>query len=181
MAIVRGTGKGQIRRITTRDSATALTVPAWTTTPDTTSVYVIGAIEYSYKTGRFFLVPLVQDQKQAFNLSFTPTTNDAECYLRRFMNHSTTAENFAERDDDMHNVGRKWAASDPDCTFDLKSARTTLDTQKGLHRWEWGGVTGGNPKSSYERQNVWLQAELAGFQGADAVVFHELEIEGVME
>lgn len=38
--IIAGTGSGQ-RRIVTSNTATALTVPAWTTTPDTTSTYAI--------------------------------------------------------------------------------------------------------------------------------------------
>ncbi|NDC94971.1 hypothetical protein EBZ38_09610 [bacterium] len=38
--ILRGTGAGQIRKITS-NTATALTVPTWTITPDATSVYAI--------------------------------------------------------------------------------------------------------------------------------------------
>lgn len=40
--ITAGTGRGQIRTITS-NSATVLTVPTWTTTPDATSVYAIEA------------------------------------------------------------------------------------------------------------------------------------------
>lgn len=49
--IVSGTGIGQIRTITS-NTATALTVAAWTVTPDATSVYVIeGNDDYLYLLG----------------------------------------------------------------------------------------------------------------------------------
>lgn len=49
--IVSGTGAGQIRSITS-NTATALTVPTWTITPDATSVYVIeGNDDYLYYIG----------------------------------------------------------------------------------------------------------------------------------
>lgn len=49
--IVSGTGAGQIRSITS-NTGTALTVPAWTTTPDATSVYSIeGNDDYIYFMG----------------------------------------------------------------------------------------------------------------------------------
>lgn len=181
VAIVRGTGKGQLRRISTRNSATQITVSsAWTTTPDTTSQYVIGAIEYSYKTGRFELIPATRDNKQSFRIIFTPTTNNAECYLRRFLNHGTTADNHLDRFDDLDNKGVSWSASDADTIVDLKLARSTLADQRGDQRWEWGGHAG-QPHSSYEAEVRWVQMELAGFQGQDAITFHEIQVEGVME
>lgn len=49
--IVSGTGAGQVRSITSNTSG-ALTVPAWTTTPDATSVYSIeGNDDYLYYLG----------------------------------------------------------------------------------------------------------------------------------
>ena len=49
--IVSGTGAGQVRSITS-NTATTLTVPTWTTTPDATSVYSIeGNDDYLYYTG----------------------------------------------------------------------------------------------------------------------------------
>lgn len=49
--ITSGTGAGQIRIISS-NTATALTVPTWTTTPDATSVYVIeGCDDFIYLAG----------------------------------------------------------------------------------------------------------------------------------
>lgn len=49
--ITAGTGAGQVRSITS-NTATALTVPTWTTTPDATSVYAIeGNDDYIYYMG----------------------------------------------------------------------------------------------------------------------------------
>ena len=49
--ISAGTGAGQVRSITS-NTATALTVPTWTTTPDATSVYAIeGNDDYVYYMG----------------------------------------------------------------------------------------------------------------------------------
>lgn len=182
IAIVRGTGKGQLRRISTRNSATQVTVDtAWTTTPSTDSVYVIGAIEYSNQTGKFELLPLKQDHKQAFRLVFSPTTGDAECYLRQTMNHEASALNHEVRDDDSFNRGVEWAADDADTIFDLKLARSANANQIGEHYYQWGEGGSGQPHGIYEAKYRWVQVELAGFQGADELVFHELEIEGAMQ
>ena len=180
VAIVRGTGKGQLRRVSTRNSASQITVAsAWATTPDTTSVYVIGAVEYNGKLGKFELLPLSEDNKQSFRMAFTPTTNDAEFYLRRFMDHDAAATAPDERNDDMFDKGIEWAQDDVDIILDMKLARSTLADQNGDHRWEWGGHVGGPDHTAYESKWRWVQPEIAGFQGADAHEFHELTIEGV--
>ena len=179
IAIVRGTGKGQIRRISTRNSGTQVTVSAaWTTNPSTDSVYVVGAIEYSYKTGQFRLVPSGQENNQAFRVAFTPTTNDAEFYLRRFMNHSASATNH-DYQQDNNEQGIDWSAADADTICDIKLTRSTLEDEIGDHRWEWGGKSHMGHDQA-KPKNLWVACELAGFQNQDQHKIHEIQIEGAV-
>ena len=89
-SIISGTGSGQaVRRIYTRDSATKFTIEtAWATTPDTTSVYAIGAID-AYRQfkwmdfgalGSKILDKIILIFKQAAY----------SCYVKVFNDYSTT-------------------------------------------------------------------------------------------
>lgn len=73
--IMAGTGAGQISTITA-NTATALTVsPAWTTTPDATSVYSIGFINSYWKTKWFdFNMPEMRKKYKWLNI-FCDTAN----------------------------------------------------------------------------------------------------------
>jgi hypothetical protein len=177
IAIVRGTGKGQIRRISTRNSGTQVTVSAaWTTNPSTDSVYVVGAIEYNYKTGKFNLIPSSKENGQAFRVAFTPTTSDAEFYLRRFMNHDASATNH-DYQQDNNEQGIDWSAADADTICDMKLTRSTLEDEIGSHRWEWGGKSHlGHDQA--KPKSLWVACELAGFQNQDQHKIHEIQIEG---
>ncbi len=90
VSIISGTGAGQaVRRIYTRDSATKFTIEtAWDTTPDTTSVYAIGAID-AYRQfkwmdfgalGNKVLDKIILIFKQAAY----------SCYVKVFNDYSTT-------------------------------------------------------------------------------------------
>ena len=146
--------------------------------PTTDSVYVIGAIEYSYKTGQFRLVPSGQENNQAFRVAFTPTTNDAEFYLRRFMNHNASATNH-DYQQDNNEQGIDWSAADADTICDIKLTRSTLEDEIGDHRWEWGGKSHMGHDQA-KPKNLWVACELAGFQNQDQHKIHEIQIEGAV-
>lgn len=51
--IINGTGAGQVRRITSNTNNTLTVSPAWTTTPDSTSGYAIGAVQWRWQSKSF--------------------------------------------------------------------------------------------------------------------------------
>lgn len=170
VAIVGGTGKGQIRTITARTS-TQLTVAAWTTTPDSTSVYLIGGIQWSFKTGAMkFEASALMKQRQA-RLTYNPTANEATADLRRYLNHNASPESFA-------------------IPYDFGRGLTTDGTADATLDMLLSQFTGGNaPGFVYvpfddglDDQNVsdrWLALDLRGFQGLDRIEFYRLEVPGV--
>lgn len=72
--ITSGTGRGQVRSITSNTS-TALTVPAWTITPDATSVYAIeGNDDYVYLAGNAAVTMYRYSISAASWATLAPTT-----------------------------------------------------------------------------------------------------------
>lgn len=172
IAIISGPGKGDIRRIITRNSGTQVTVnAAWSETPTTESVYLIGAIEYRFKTGLKKYAVDDEANMRAFRLAYQPTTNQANLDMRRYLNHNTTPENCISTNQ-FANVS--WANGEPDYVVDLKSARTgSLQTASGFAKSEFND--GSNDNAIIDR---WLACEIRGFQGDDRIELYNLDIQG---
>ena len=171
IAIVEGTGKGQIVAITARASDNELHVETWTTVPDTTSVYLIGAVEWMWKSGMFKLVETDQTADRYFRVTFLPTTNDATMYFRKYDNHSSAPVSMNE-----------WNSGDgvsveKDDTRAVANLKVSQDDgeEPGSKYLPW---TGGVP-SSRGRPIRWVTCEMSGFQGLDRIILYELEIGGV--
>jgi hypothetical protein len=92
VSIISGTGADQaVRRIYTRDSATKFTIEtAWDTTPDTTSVYCIGAINckrvFKWMDFGFLKAKTLDMIKVIFKQA------SHSCYLKIYQDYSTTAK-----------------------------------------------------------------------------------------
>lgn len=176
IAIVSGTGKGQIRYITTRNSDTQVTVDsAWTTTPDTTSVYQFGAIEWHSKTGRFAFAETDRHNPQALRVDFWPTVDhSAQFDMRRYLGHSTSAETFnLDLQGDMER-GLTCEVGSTDIVKQMKLNTTSNQNEPGSTRIEFGGRC----PVGEGRAQLWVAFQLAGFQGAEHQVFSALRIEG---
>lgn len=121
--IVRGTGKGQRRIVCTR-TATRLdvTVP-WTIKPDTTSVYQIGGIAWSWRGGWMRWADDKYQDTRAVSIQSRPTTNAAEMYLRVYADLAETPAGFIQIPD--LNTGNGIGSLQNDATTDL-----TIDTTK---------------------------------------------------
>jgi len=90
--ILSGTGEGQSRVISS-NTATALTVStAWTTTPDTTSVYAVGAIA-SYVTFKRWELgdPRVNKRWRSVVLDFEAQDNAVTMDVEQYLDGDTTA------------------------------------------------------------------------------------------
>lgn len=89
VTIASGTGAGQSRLITS-NTATVLTIsPNWTITPDTTSKYIVGAVESIWKSVWHFIEPTQALQCKGVTLLFEPTTSVRYLKLRLYKDFET--------------------------------------------------------------------------------------------
>ncbi len=173
VAIISGTGKGQIRRISARTSTVLTVSAAFSTTPDTTSVYLIGAIKWNVKTGLFQFVNSDIENRRDMRIVFEPTTGTASLDIRRYLNHSTTAQN-AELAFDRGD-GLSIVSGDPDAVVDMKLTRSTNENASGFTTRLLTG------RLDHDAQtDRFVAVELRGFQADYAIKVYRLELMGVV-
>tara|TARA_R100000458_G_C8275855_1_gene251024 strand:- start:318 stop:3392 length:3075 start_codon:yes stop_codon:yes gene_type:complete len=174
IAIISGTGIGQIVKITKRVSGKELEVESWSTTPDSTSVYLIGAVEWMWKSGMFKLAEGESKSTRYFRVVFQPTTNDASLYFKKYDNHSSSPVQMNEWD---NGDGVSIKQGDTRAIADLKISQKEDAEEPGIKYLPWSvGIPSvrGNPVR-------WVTCEMSGFQGLDRIQLYELEIGGVEE
>ena len=176
VAIVSGTGKGQYRIISSRTSTQLTVSAAWATNPDATSVYLVGAISWSFKTKllAYFVADL--EKNRSLRLTYQPTTYDASLDIRRILNHNSTAENNAIDFD--QGDGLTMTNSDPDAVLNLKSSESTLAgtslVAPGFCRMEFD--SNADDQAVIDR---WVQFHLRGYGYREAIKLFALDVEGV--
>jgi len=171
--ITAGTGKGQYRKITARNSTT-LTVAAWTTTPDTTSEYLIGAIPWEWRSGQMPLASGEGYMDRYAGVSFRPTSGDASLDMRFFFNHETSPEQFA-RDLELGDAVLVESDNLSDARVFLKSTRDANENAVGYEQFHFGGTV-----ESRMHTDRWISLQLRGAQGDDDILIGELEVTGVV-
>lgn len=176
IAIVAGTGKGQERVITTRNSGTQVTVATWTTTPDTTSVYLIGAVPLSFKSAAIELMEAEEAVERRLRVVAQPTTNAALLDARLYYNHDATPREM----NSVLNHGSGVEIEDYDLSsvaLDLKSTRSDLANSTGY----WEHTLPGNMSTYMGGTDRWLALMLTGYQGADQLKVYSLELNGTAD
>jgi hypothetical protein len=177
VSIISGTGKGQTRTITAR-STTELTVgTAWTTDPDTTSVYAVGAVPWQFKTGIMTLGGRGQDANyatlQAMRVIFTPTSNDSTFDIRRYLDQDTspvTCDYVSESRGDY----LRTELGSADTVVDMRRDRYTQANQAGFVAWRFGGH-----RVAPMLGDRFCTFEFRGFQLAQPIVIHDLILNSV--
>lgn len=179
VSIVDGTGEGQTRTISVRDSGTQVTVSSnWTTTPDTTSVYQIGAIAYTAKTGKFRF-PRARGGKETgasltstFAMLFQPVTAAVKMILNLWYDRETSAQTMRASHAPMNNL--EFTAGSADIELSLKKAVNARGDQNGWTKLELDSNR--QDRSGAPRH---LQVSLEGFQGAEEIAIYDLGLDGV--
>ena len=179
VAITAGTGAGQTRYIASSTSSTLTLTEEWTTTPDATSQYMVGAIECTYRTGRqtipvndpLKIVP--DDNRRQLILGFHPTTGQQALDMRIYYDYDTTPVVFP---------GPRYCEGpvtiqpdDSDVLVDMKLTRSSRGNATGIGRLPFHGRA--NRRVIAHR---YLSAELHWYQGAEDVSIASLEIEGAV-
>lgn len=176
LAIVAGRGKGQVRRITAYSAGVFEVWPPWDTVPSATtdpSTYQVGGIPWSFKTGVMEFPPLDSTRTTRQYVVVTePTVNEASLDIRTYLDHAATPENYVAYEDD--GLGVTTEKDKPDATLTLKRvrSRTALFSGRGYKRLD-GLTMGRNNEGRY------IQTELRGMQGMDAIKVYEVTLEGV--
>jgi hypothetical protein len=166
-----GTGEGQTRIIASRNSATQFTVDAaWTTNPDTTSRYIIGGIQATYRTGMFELPDATNDgAKRSVIVAYKPTTAETTVNLNLWYDDESAAEsmNISEV-----KAGVSTTAGSEDIAINMKKARSTLANAPGYAK-----VPVHVRANTSLLNHRCLAVGLECYGGSEAVKIHDLDLE----
>jgi hypothetical protein len=168
VAIVDGTGKGQMRQIVSVTGQTLGIDLPWSVMPDTTSVYQIGAIQYQYRCSWFpFLVDEEWNERR-FQLVFETTFNPGTLDMRLM--------------DDFSNVPVQWVGAMPSgegdgisfSPVDPGSLVVDLTRPSGVVQKQFG-----DEKEMYWDGVRYGQCEIGGFTNRDPVIIYQITFDGV--
>lgn len=184
VAIIGGRGKGQIRYVASV-ATTALTFTEnWTTQPDATSRYLVGAIKATYRSGILRMSPPESvarggrtetvEARRAARLAWQPTAQSAKLFIRRYLNHNASPElNLNSR---AINSTLSLVAGDPDAVQELQASipGNPALTAQGFTRLEFDAPT--EDDAIVDR---WISIELSTYQARDPISIYNLQIQGV--
>lgn len=167
VAIIAGTGAGQYRLVSS-NTATELTVSsAWTTNPSTDSVYLVGAVELTARTGSYAyeienqVAPYQpKDMERSVRLAFEKTT--AATYLSAYL--------YLNRD----------SSPVPWLTTRDSAGGILLDAMNLSRSEAWTRKVFDVMARGYKPIDRWAALGLTGFQGAEQVKLYEIELTGLV-
>jgi hypothetical protein len=174
VSVVAGTNKGYQGRISSNTGTVLTVTPAMDAAADTTTVYLIGGIQWNWKSGLFEFPRTEQWSKRSLRLVYSPTTNNNTLDASFFRNHEATAFNM--RVAQNQGTGVTTGASSSRVVVDLKKTRSVLENDPGFKEFQFPGVT--DDRGQMAR---WMSMELLGAQGQDAITLYNVELEGVAQ
>jgi hypothetical protein len=95
LLITGGKGKGQRRRIISVSGTTINVKDPWLISPNTTSTYQVGGVEYAYRTGNYRWLQRDSLQNRRIELLFEPTVAPSDMHLRVFQSQTANPELMA--------------------------------------------------------------------------------------
>ena len=174
VGIVSGTGKDYIGRVTSNTGTTLTVTPSIGATPDTTTVAVIGGIQWNLKSGLLEFPRSENWQKRSLRLTYSPTSNNTSLDFKLYKNHESTAQTMRVAQD--LGTGVTTTASDSRIVCDLKASRSSLETDPGFKEFQFGGLA--DDRGQAPR---WFACEMQGFGGADQITIYSLEVDGAAQ
>lgn len=182
IAIYEGTGKGQMRRIDVVNSGTSVDIhPDWTTSPDSTSKFIIGGIGWNMKSHQAEY-PDARYAPQAFGgmhrgllVNYGPTTNDSKFNVRAYLNEDTSASQHKQRQDQGDGIVVD-ILQPADWYANMKRTHAGRGaSDKGFKLFPIGGGRG----DAAGQADKFVAYELQGIGGLDEVEFYQLTNYGV--
>lgn len=167
LSIVQGTGKGQVRKIVAVSGTTLSVSQPWLETPDTTSVYQIGGIEWLYRSGWFPFVAEETENPRRVQVVFRPLVHAAIMNIRLFRDFFEDATIWQSRRSSFQQDG---VASEPGSTY----LEADLTKSIGFVR----RAMSGHKELLADGPRYW-SVELSGVSNAEELRINEATIEGV--
>jgi hypothetical protein len=172
--IFEGTGKGQRRTIHTFAGGTEIGVRVdWDTRPDATSKFVVGAVEWNWKSSSFPIVASDDRTPRSVELKFKPTATAQSADVRMFYNGSTTVmtNETAVNEGDAVEIRE---TNKSDVVFHMKSDRSILSDSTGRETYRFSSANSISGQGDHS-----LAIELRGYVGDEAQEIQEISIDGV--
>jgi hypothetical protein len=166
LAIVAGTGKGQVRNIASYVGTTLTLVQPWNVKPDMTSTYQIGGVQWDYRTGWFRWVITEEEEQRRLEVIFQPNVSACTMDMRIFTDFSAATawvSGYTSGDNDGVAVTRG--------SSDLVA---NLAKNNGLVQQRLP-----NGKELYVKGGRFVSVELTGFTNQDPVRIYQLMLDGV--
>ena len=172
--IYEGTGKGQRRTINVVDSGTQVTLRTpWTTTPDATSKFVVGAVEWNWKSTSFPIVASDDRTPRSVELKFKPTTATQSVDMRLFYNNETTVmtNEVSVNEGDAVEIRE---TNKSDVVFHMKKDKSSLSDSTGRETYRFSSVNSISGQGDHS-----LAIEFRGYAGDESQEIQEIGIDGV--
>lgn len=169
VSIVRGKGKGQRRTIYSVSGTKVYVKTPWTDRPDTTSVYQIGAVGWTMRTGWYRWAHNDNMSQRAVSIQFKPTAETAEMYLRQYSDLASTPETWINPVTDLGaQNGIGFLENDPDTDLSIDTTKVN------------GFVCLRNPqfREHYTDGPRYVSLEIGGYANADQMTLFRVVIDG---
>ena len=171
--ITDGTGKGQ-RRTITAQSSTQLTVAAWDTNPDTTSTYVVGAIEWNWRTTSFGMSATSDREDRQIEIKFNPTSSAKSMDLRFYYNNDTSPMSH-ETTFGFGDAVEIKDTNKEDVVIHMEQDRSgSVGASTGIERYPFDGLYTHHSTNDHQ-----VAIELRGTAGAQSPEIQSVDIQGV--
>ncbi len=166
VSIAEGRGFGQQRKIVSNTSTQLKLDRPWLTTPDASSVYQIGGINWTWQSGWFRFADEQEDNSRDVELVFQPLRNQSSVSMRMYFDHHTEPKKWARTIDQD---GVAVTDGQPEVVVDM-----TTRSGYAAHR-----LTGHrDPTAPGER---FVSVEIAGVQARDPQRVYSVTVNGVRQ
>lgn len=168
ISIVYGTGKGQKRRIISVSSQTLVIESPWDTLPDTTSIYQLGGVRWSYRSAwmRFANSEKMADRR--FEMLYEVLDSPVIADLRFFSNFQEEPQDQAVTMASISGGGFASTKGLPDLSLDLTRAPGMANKR----------IPAG--KERFIQGKEFVQFELEGDTNKDSVRIYQVSYEGAI-
>jgi hypothetical protein len=170
IAITEGRGKRQLRRIVAVNGQTITVDRNWSVRPDSTSVFQIGGIPYSWRSGWSAWTGKEAQQLRSVRLRSQKTSVTAKMDLRIYDDYGTepVAWGMTWPRDSSESSGVTVTDDNQNAVVDLSKATGIYIS---LDNWQ--------RSDDYETDNV--SVELRGYSCSDRIALYQIDIEGATE
>ncbi len=167
VTIVSGRGKAQTNRLVSLDEGVLSFQWPWRIRPDATSVFQIGGSTWRWRSGFHRWLNEEGNQERRIELVFQPTRLDASLDIRLYRDLDTPEDyGYTRPMTPAESDGVQITSGDPDAVIDLTNPVGFAQVRRSGRR------------ERYVQRADYVQLELRGTQGRDALVIYEVNLEG---